>query len=346
MPGHRRLVAESFHQPAPGGVGVGHRLLGREGLRGDDEKGPGGVEAAGLLDEVGGIDVGDEADLRTVAVRTKGLADHRRAEIGTADSDVDHIGNGLAGEPGPLASSHGLRKPPHLLENVVDLRHHVEAIDHDRCVAPVAQRHVEHGTVLGPVDPLTGEHRRSSFPHTTRPRQIAQQADGLVGNAVFRIVEYQIVEFHRESVGPAGIAGKEIAHVNTGDLTVVVAKRLPRRSFRQWRAGANFAIDFRIENHLILQGPEREYPVELRVIHRTRQPGRLPHRTVHERTSGCRGTRPRVPAVEVGAKIPKFEIRNPKYVGLYELAHSNATAGSSLFSSRRSSPGVRPRSVK
>ena len=42
--------------------GVGHRLERREGLRGDDEERLLGVEVAGRLDEVGAVDVGDEAE--------------------------------------------------------------------------------------------------------------------------------------------------------------------------------------------------------------------------------------------------------------------------------------------
>ena len=40
-----RVLAEGVDQPGPGRPGVGHRLEGGEGLGGDDDQGPGGVEA-------------------------------------------------------------------------------------------------------------------------------------------------------------------------------------------------------------------------------------------------------------------------------------------------------------
>ena len=72
--------AQLRERPLPRGVGVGHRLQRREGLRGDDEERLLGVEVAGLLGEVGAVDVGDEAEghlaARVVAQR---LVGHHRA---------------------------------------------------------------------------------------------------------------------------------------------------------------------------------------------------------------------------------------------------------------------------
>jgi hypothetical protein len=43
-------------------------------------------------------------------------------------------------------------KPRMLLQHGVDLRHHVRAVDQDRPIRAVAQRHVQHGAIFGAVD--------------------------------------------------------------------------------------------------------------------------------------------------------------------------------------------------
>ena len=63
------LVAEGVQQPGPGRAGVGQGLDGGEGLGADDEQGLGRVQVAGLLGDVGPVDVGHEPEgPRPVAV--------------------------------------------------------------------------------------------------------------------------------------------------------------------------------------------------------------------------------------------------------------------------------------
>jgi hypothetical protein len=161
VPGDAAFVAAEGRQaPRTRGARVGHRLLGGEGLAGDDEQRLRGVEAGDLRVEVAGVDVGDEAEgepgLRAVEER---LVRHGGAEVAAADPDVDDVADGPAGValPGPGADGIGERR--HAVEHGVHVRNHVAAGGADRRPARGAQRDVQDGAVLGDVDVLAGEHR-------------------------------------------------------------------------------------------------------------------------------------------------------------------------------------------
>ena len=79
-----RFVAcpKSLEQPIASRLCVGHRLLGREGLRGDNEKCFCWIQALDGFGKVRSVDVRnkDEAS-RPIAVAFKGLIGHHRTEI-------------------------------------------------------------------------------------------------------------------------------------------------------------------------------------------------------------------------------------------------------------------------
>ena len=105
------IAAESLQRPVARGVGVGHGLERGEGLGGDEEEGLVGVEVADGFDEVGAIDVGDEAEGEVaLAVVLQRLVGHDRAEVGAADADVDDVADALAGVSLPLAAADACRR--------------------------------------------------------------------------------------------------------------------------------------------------------------------------------------------------------------------------------------------
>ncbi len=62
-----------------------------------------GVEIARRLDEIGAVDIGDEAERHVApAVVAQRFVGHDRAEIRAADADVDDVADALAGMPEPL----------------------------------------------------------------------------------------------------------------------------------------------------------------------------------------------------------------------------------------------------
>ena len=81
-------------RPIARGVGVGHGLERGEGLGRNDEQSLGRIETAHGFGEIGAIHVGDEAEgHRAVAVGSQRFIGHHRAEIRTADADIDHVAN-------------------------------------------------------------------------------------------------------------------------------------------------------------------------------------------------------------------------------------------------------------
>ena len=60
MLGDRCLLLGCLEEPLACRIGVGHGLLGGEGLRGNQEEGGGGVKALQRFGDVGTIDVGDK----------------------------------------------------------------------------------------------------------------------------------------------------------------------------------------------------------------------------------------------------------------------------------------------
>ena len=67
------------------------------------------ARSRGRLHEVGGVDVGDEAEGHVApAVVAQGLVGHDRPQIGAADAHVDHVADGLARVALPLARPHPL----------------------------------------------------------------------------------------------------------------------------------------------------------------------------------------------------------------------------------------------
>ena len=73
-----------------------------------------------------------------------------------------------------------------------------------------AQGDVQHRTVLGHVDPLSGEH---GIPVPLEPGllgQLDQEAHGLVGDAVLRVVEVEPDGLRAQPLAPGGVLGEEL----------------------------------------------------------------------------------------------------------------------------------------
>ena len=120
-----------------------------------------GSRSRGRLDEIGAVDVGDEAERHgAVAVMLERLVGHHRPEVGAADADVDDVADALAGVALPLRRcGRGWQKSAILSSTAWTCGHDVLAIDDDRRAFRRAQRHVQDGAVFRDVDLLAAEHR-------------------------------------------------------------------------------------------------------------------------------------------------------------------------------------------
>ena len=207
MLGDRGLVAQALDQPGARRGGVGHGLLGGEGLGRDHEQGVRRLERRERVVQLGAVHVGHEmrAQVRTL-VGLQRLAHHARPQVRAADADVHDVGHGRAGVAAPGAAAHLLAELPHLGQHRIDVRHDVPAIHYDRPVGAVAQGDVQDRAVLGDVDPVAREHARAPVLEAGSAGQIEQQAHGFGGDAVLGVIEQQVIQAQREPREPVAVA--------------------------------------------------------------------------------------------------------------------------------------------
>ncbi len=156
-------------------MGVHERFLGREGLALDHEERLLGSEVGDRVRHVRAVDVRHEVSAHPgLPIRLEGQARHHRAEVASADADVDDVGDPLAGVSLPRAAPDGVGELAHLGEDAVDPGHDVLAIDQHRLVAPVSEGGVEHRAVFGAVDLVAGEHAIAPLEDARLPRQIEE----------------------------------------------------------------------------------------------------------------------------------------------------------------------------
>ncbi len=221
-------LAQRVDQPRAGRGGVGHRLLGGEGLGGDDEERRGRIDRLERLAEVRAVDVGDEVHPRALAaVRRQCVGDHRWPEIGAADADVDDVADAIAAGAGPRARTDRGAERVDVRPGRVDLGHHVASTDDQRLRSRPAQRDVQHGALFGLVDRRAGEHPVALRLDTRGRGQLDQQTHGLFGDALLGAVHQQIVDAVGELVEPARIVREQRAQVHVAHPVAMLFQTLP-----------------------------------------------------------------------------------------------------------------------
>ena len=200
-----------LEEPVACGLRVGHGFERGEGLGGDEEEGFFGVEVEGGFYEVGGVYVRDEAEgFFAVAVVSEGFVGHDGAEVGAAYADVDYVFDGLVGVALPFAGADLLREGGHLVEDFVDFGDYVFAVDVDDGVFGGAEGCVEDGAVLGDVDLFAGEHGFGAGFEAGFFGYGEEEFEGLVGDAVFAVVEEEAFGFEGVLGAAAGVLGEEV----------------------------------------------------------------------------------------------------------------------------------------
>ena len=193
-------------------VGVGQHLLRGEGLGSDDEQGSLYDNFFQCVDEMAGVHIGYEVHGEAgMAVGAQRFARHVRAEVGSTDADVHDVRDRLARVALPLAPAHGVAEVAHVGQHAIDLRHHVAAIHQHRRVGAVAQRRVQNRATLSGVDACAGEHFPRPRKHTSLHRQLHQQSQRFVVDAVFGIVDVHAIEAERQTCGSLRVAGEQLA---------------------------------------------------------------------------------------------------------------------------------------
>ena len=217
------VLAQPGQQPLAHQARVGEGLERGEGLRRDDHQRGLGIEVAGGLVRIGGVDVGEEPGGQPVLREgLQRLVDHDRSEVAAADADVHDSLDLLPGHAGPLTGAHRVREVVDALQRLVDVRVDLLAVDLERRRGALGatERGVEHRAVLGGVEVGTGEHGVSALLDADLAGELLEQLHGLGGDQVLREVDAEIRSGTAEALGTLRIGIEPLAQ-GAGDLEVV-----------------------------------------------------------------------------------------------------------------------------
>ena len=95
-----------------------------------------------------------------------------------------------------------------------------------------AQRGVQHRAVLGDVDLVAAEHRVDALTQAGPARQLQEETQRLVGDAVLRVVEVDAFAFDGQALAALRVGGEEVAQVGVAHLLEVLLERVPLRTSR------------------------------------------------------------------------------------------------------------------
>ena len=158
------------------------------------------------------------------------LIGHHGAKVGTADADVDNVLDAFAGVALPLAAPHPFGEIGHLAEHGMDLGHDIFSIQDDGRAFRRAQGHVQDGAVFRDVDFLATEHGCDAPAQIGLFGQLDQQLEGLIGDAVLRIIQVEARRLGRQTLAAFRVIGEKCPKMQVLDLLVVGGEGLPRRS--------------------------------------------------------------------------------------------------------------------
>ena len=128
---HGGLVLQLLQTPGARGLCVGQRLQRVKTFGADDKQRLGGVQAAGGFGQRSTVDVGDEFKVQVaLAVMLECLVGHHRAEVRTADADVDHVTHRPSGMASPAAAADLFAEAGHACQHRMHLGNHINAVNH------------------------------------------------------------------------------------------------------------------------------------------------------------------------------------------------------------------------
>jgi hypothetical protein len=232
------LAFQAGQQPVTRGMRVGHGLQRGEGLGGDDEQRLRGIEIAHRLGEIRTVDVGDEAEGHgPLAVVLERFVGHDRPEIRPADADIDHIADALARMALPGAAAQPIGEVRHLVQNGMDLGHHILAVVNDGGAPRRAQGDVKHRAVLRDVDLVAPEHGVDAILQSRFPGKLKQESQGFIGDPVLGIIEIDSGGLDRQPLPARVILGEELPEVEARDRLAMLLQRRPGGALAQsWDA--------------------------------------------------------------------------------------------------------------
>ena len=88
---------------------------------------------------------------------------------------------------------------------------------------------MQNGALLGDVDLVAREHGVDVLAQTGLLRKLKEQADGLAGDSVLRVIEVETQGLQREAFAALGILREELPKVQIADLGAMLLQRVPGR---------------------------------------------------------------------------------------------------------------------
>ena len=122
----------------------------------------------------------------------------------------------------PGTRAHAIGKIRHLVQNGMNLGHHILAVVEDGSAARRAQGDMKHCALLGRVDLVAAEHGVDVLAQARFLGQLKQQSQSFVGDAVLGIVEIDSGGLDRQPLPTLAILGEELPEVDTLHLLVVL----------------------------------------------------------------------------------------------------------------------------
>ena len=206
--------AERGGEPCSRRPGVGERLLRGERLRRDHEQGCGRVKVADGSDQIAAVDIADEAAANPVVTkRSERFVRHDRTEVGATDPDVDDGLDRFPGGADPVAGPDSVRKRAHSAEYLVNGGHDILAVFPHLGPDRSPQSGMEHGAILGRVDPLAGDHRGEAVSETDFVCEGGEVVENRSRHAVLGQVDRQVGNRERHAIDSTRVVVEEPAKV-------------------------------------------------------------------------------------------------------------------------------------
>lgn len=174
------------------------------------------IEKLQRIGNMRAVDIGNEMRTRAVMEGRKRQRRHNRAEIGTANTNIDDVGNLFPGRTFQGAGTDRIGKLAHGCQNAVHIRHHVLVINENGRVGTIAQGGMQHGAVFGEVDGLAGEHLLALGLDTAFARELFEKRDDLFVDGTFGVIHQQVIEFDAETAESLVVGRKSGAQIGCG----------------------------------------------------------------------------------------------------------------------------------
>ncbi len=144
---------------------------------------------------------------------TQRLVDHDRAKVGAPNTDIDHIGDFLAGMPLPFTRMDTCCKVFQTAKHFLDRRHDVFAVNLDRAAIKIAKCCMQDRAVFGDIDPITFKHPVAPAFNIGRLGKLDQGRHHIVGDQVFGVINKQVIEGRTVSFKARRIVGKGLTQI-------------------------------------------------------------------------------------------------------------------------------------